>query len=435
MPSASPGAAAPDPRCATHPRPHPRPHPAPCDRPATRPSPRASAAFALDASVLVTLLAASSAPTPLYPRYQEQWDLSALTVTVVFSAYALALLLALLTTGALSDHLGRRPVLVTALAAETLAMLLLATADGPDALIAARILQGVATGTATSAAGAALLDLTDPTRPRRSALANTIAPVAGMAAGVLLSTLLTRFAPAPTVTVYLLLAAVFTGQAVAVARAPETADRRHGAWRSLRPHLAVPPSARRTLLRAGPAVAAVWALGGFHSSLGPALVRAIAPHTAPAASGLPLFTLTATAALTTLALRRTAPRTTLEVGCATVVPAAALTLYATHGAGLPALCGGAALAGAAFGAVTQGGLRLTLAALPGHGRTGTLAAYQVLCYLSMSLPAVAAGAATVHHGLTAVAHAHATSTAVLAALSLPLLHRTTKETKDHDHGH
>lgn len=67
------------------------------------------AAFALHASVLVGLLAASSAPTPLYSGYQAQWRFSALTLTIVFSTYALALLGALLVAGTLSDHLGRRP--------------------------------------------------------------------------------------------------------------------------------------------------------------------------------------------------------------------------------------------------------------------------------------------------------------------------------------
>ncbi|WP_328843320.1 MFS transporter [Streptomyces sp. NBC_00258] len=169
---------------------------------------RRTASFALDVSILAALLAASSAPTPLYPLYQDQWGLSALAVTVVFSAYALALLLALLTTGALSDHLGRRPVLAGALLMAAASMVLLASADGAGSLTIARVLQGAATGAATSAAGAALLDLENPRRPGRSALANSVTPVAGMATGVLVSTLLVRFAPAPTVTVYVLLAAL-----------------------------------------------------------------------------------------------------------------------------------------------------------------------------------------------------------------------------------
>lgn len=98
--------------------------------------------FVLAASILITLLAASSAPTPLYPVYQDLWDLSALAVTVIFSAYTLALLAALLTTGTLSEHVGRRPVLLAALLLEAASMAVFAAADGLGALIAARILQG-----------------------------------------------------------------------------------------------------------------------------------------------------------------------------------------------------------------------------------------------------------------------------------------------------
>ncbi|MGE9693307.1 MULTISPECIES: MFS transporter [unclassified Streptomyces] len=380
-----------------------------------------AASFGLDASVLVALLAASSAPTPLYPLYQDQWGLSALAVTVVFSAYALALLSALLTTGALSDRLGRRPVLAGALGVQAVAMVLLASADGVASLTAARLLQGAATGVATSAAGAALLDLEDPRRPGRSALTNTIAPLVGMAAGVLLSTLLARFAPAPTVTVYALLAALFAAQAIAVPFTTETVGRRAGALRSLRPRLGVPPAVRRTLLTTGTAIVAVWALGGFYSSLGPALVRLVAPHAPQAALGMVFFTLSATAALTVWVVRRTDPLPTAIGGCLSVLPAAALTLSGLHGLGLPAVYGGAALAGVAFGAVSQGVLRMLLASLDGRHRAATLAAYYVLSYLSMSLPAIAAGAATRYYGLGATSHAYAVTAALLAAAALAAL--------------
>ena len=72
-------------------------------------------AFGLLASILVMLLASSSAPTPLYATYQAQWGFSAITITVVFGVYAVAVLLSLPVFGALSDHVGRRPVLVTAI--------------------------------------------------------------------------------------------------------------------------------------------------------------------------------------------------------------------------------------------------------------------------------------------------------------------------------
>jgi hypothetical protein len=107
------------------------------------------------------------------------------------------------------------------------------------------------------------------------------------------------------------------------------------------------------------------------------------------------FMLTAAATLTVLwALPRTAPQTAATRGSLAVVPATALTLSGLHGVGLPAVHGGAALAGIAFGAVFQGALRLTLASLAAQDPAATLAAYYVLSYLSMSLPAIAAGAAT-----------------------------------------
>ncbi|WP_217144477.1 MFS transporter [Streptomyces sp. AC627_RSS907] len=392
--------------------------PRPCS--AARAGNRA-ASFALDASIVASLLAASSAPTPLYPVYQDQWGLTALTVTVVFSAYSLTLLVALLTVGALSDHLGRRPVLVGALLLEAASMLLLASADGAGPLVAARILQGAATGAATSAAGAALLDLEDPRRPGRSALTNSIAPVAGMAAGVLASTLLVRYLPAPTATVYVLLAALFAAQAIAVVRTPETARPHPGALRSLRPRLAVPPSARRALLAAGAAVAAVWALGGFYSSLGPALVRLVAPGAPHALAGMVFFIVSATATLTVWTLRGTAPRAAATGGTLVVIPSTALSLLGLHGAGLTAVYGGAALAGIAFGAVSQGALRMMLASLDEGDRAATLAAYYVLSYLSMSLPAIAAGAATQRFGLRTTSLTYALAAALLAVAAAAAL--------------
>ncbi|GAA2787915.1 MFS transporter [Kitasatospora paracochleata] len=375
-------------------------------------------AFALHACVLAGLLAASSAPTPLYARYQADWHLSALSVTVVFAAYAVALLLALLCTGTLSDHLGRRPVLLGALAAETAAMALLATAHDAAGLIAARIVQGLATGAATSAAGAALLETEDPRRPGRAALANSLTPVGGMAAGVLVATALVAFAPAPTRTVYLVLAALFLAQAAGVALTRESAVPRPGALRSLRPSLAPAPASRRALLLAGPAVAAAWALGGFYSSLGPSLARLTDPAIPASARGLVFFTLTTSAAL---AVRATAPLPAtgaVRLGAAALLPAALLTAAAPHLRSPTALFAATALAGAGFGAVNQGALRLVLPPAAPKERAGTLAAFYVLSYLAMSLPAIGAGWLTTRAGLTVAVLAY---TAVISVLTLAAL--------------
>src|SRR5690606_33186778 len=95
--------------------------------------------------------AASSAPTPLYHLYQQAWGFSAAMLTLIFAVYALTLLVALLVVGSLSDFLGRRPVIFSALLLEIVSMLLFILATDVTWLLLARMLQGFATGMATSA--------------------------------------------------------------------------------------------------------------------------------------------------------------------------------------------------------------------------------------------------------------------------------------------
>src|SRR3984893_3844554 len=132
-------------------------------------------AMLLLASIIVSFLAASSAPTPLYAVYQARWGFSAITTTVIFGVYALAVLSTLLTVGKISDYVGRRPVLLVAIAVQALAVTLFATAASTPALLVARVVQGLSTGAAVGAVGAGMLDI-DPTR---GALANSVAPSIG----------------------------------------------------------------------------------------------------------------------------------------------------------------------------------------------------------------------------------------------------------------
>src|SRR5712692_4411377 len=102
---------------------------------------------------------------------------AAATLTAVFAVYAVLLLVTLLVFGSVSDYLGRRRVILASLVMAAGACGLFLAAHGVGMLFAARALQGAAVGTATSALGAALVDL----QPEGSA----IAPVITIAAGQL----------------------------------------------------------------------------------------------------------------------------------------------------------------------------------------------------------------------------------------------------------
>ena len=228
-------------------------------------------AFWLVAGVFVLLLFASGAPSPLYAVYAAHWRFSATTLTLVFAVYAIALLIALLVFGSLSDYLGRLPVIIAALLINAAAMVLFLLAHGVGLLYAARALQGVATGAATSALGAALIDLQPDSRTPLAPWINSAAPNFGLAAGALISSAVAQYGPAPTRLIYWLLLAGFVLAVPAMLTVPESGVRRAGALSSLRPHVGVPQQARATFAIALPALVAIWALGGLYLSLGPSL--------------------------------------------------------------------------------------------------------------------------------------------------------------------
>ena len=103
----------------------------PARRNAQRPALPRAAGFWLVAGVLFLLFFAAAAPSPLYGVYQARWRFSATTLTVVFAAYALLLLVTLLVFGSVSDYLGRRRVILAGLAMAAAACGLFLAAQGP----------------------------------------------------------------------------------------------------------------------------------------------------------------------------------------------------------------------------------------------------------------------------------------------------------------
>src|SRR5580765_7282431 len=147
------------------------------------PQPRASLSHKATTVIAVitamTFAASGAAPTTLYQRYQETFGLTPFVLTVIFGAYVLSLLTALLTVGSLSDYIGRRPAILAALALNVAAMLMFISADSAATLIAARVVQGFATGLATATLGAAIMD----TDRSRGPILNSITAFIGLAAG------------------------------------------------------------------------------------------------------------------------------------------------------------------------------------------------------------------------------------------------------------
>lgn len=366
------------------------------------------------ALTLLTFLAASSAPTPLYHLYQEGLHFSAGMLTLIFGVYAISLLAALLTVGSLSDHLGRKPVIFAALVLDMLAMVLFINEGSVAWLIAARTLQGFATGMATAVLGAALLD----TDRQHGPLVNSVAPLLGMACGAMGSSLLVEFAPRPTQLIYWTLFVLMLLQAAYVWRLPETVSRIPGALASLRPTLHVPPQARRALWVSLPVDIAVWAMGGFYLSLAPSLVRAATGSTSNLIGGALVAVLTLSGALMIFSLRHRAADKVLRLGASLLAIGVALILTAVHSASLPLFFIATLIAGSGFGAGFLGALRSVVPLALPHERAGLMSAFYVLSYLAFCLPSLLAGNLIRSFGLIATTDGYG---AVLILLSLGAL--------------
>lgn len=371
------------------------------------------------AITLLSFLAASTAPTPLYHLYQEHLQFSAATLTLIFGVYAISLLAALLTVGSLSDYLGRKPVIFTAVALNMLAMLLFINADSVAWLISARVLQGFATGMATAALGAALLD----TDRQQGPLVNSVAPLLGMAVGAMGCGLLAEFAPLPLQLTFWVLLAMFGLQALYVWRLPESVSAQRGALASLRPTLHVPIQARRALWLVLPINTAAWALGGFYASLAPSLVRTATGSTSNLIGGATVAVLTVTGALMIYTLRSRPADKVLRVGASILPVGVALILLAVHSASLPLFFIGTLVAGCGFGASFLGALRSVVPLALPHERAGLMSAFYVLSYLAFCLPSLLAGNLTRAFGLVTTTDGYGAVLIILAVSALPALMR------------
>jgi multidrug resistance protein len=184
---------------------------------------------------------------PLLPFYADRLGMTPFAVGLLFAAYSVCQLLAAPVLGGLSDRYGRRPVLLFSLTGTVLSFSLLAVAQTPWMLFAARIIDGLSGGN-ISTARAYISDITEGKDRARAFGMIGAAFGLGFIFGPALGGLLGRYnyaAPAWA-------AAGLAGIALLLTffLLPETAERKATAqvnWREL-PRLLSRPGLRRLLL-------------------------------------------------------------------------------------------------------------------------------------------------------------------------------------------
>jgi MFS family permease len=372
-------------------------------------------AYALVAAVIGLALFASGTPSPLYTTYRELWGFSPVVLTLVYATYAFGVLASLILAGRVSDEVGRRPVLLTALAALMGATVLFMLADSTAWLFVARGVQGLATGLALGAASAALLDLHPRRDPAGVGLTNGIVSAGGMGLGVLVSSTLVELAPAPRVlpfvTLFVLFAIVFAG---ALQMPEPVAERRRARLTVAKP--SVPHSVRRPFVLAALGVISSWSIGGLFLSLGPSLSATVFHSTDHFVTGIGIFLLAGTGALAQYVFGRAAPWLCASLGSVALSAGMILIVLAASTESPALYLIGAVLGGGGFGVAFLGGLRVLSAAIPPTHRAQVMSAFYIVAYGAISVPAVLAGVAVDPLGLQSTFEFFGTFVAGLALL-------------------
>ncbi len=385
------------------------------EAPSLIPMPRAPIAFPLLAITLFLFFVSASVPSPLFVVFQGRWGFSPGMLTVAFSIYSLVLLVTLLVAGALSDHLGRKPVIVVALTIQVAAMALFLKADGIGGLLVARIVQGLSMGLVNGALSAAVIEAAPPARKALGSLLTSVSPLAGLATGALVTGALLGVTNQAEVWAFGVLGGLFCLGTVSVVLIPETASPVPGLLRSMVPSVHVARAARHGFMRGLPLLLSIWALCGFVIALGPSLLRNVFAVNSGLLNGATVAVLCGAGAASSLLMRGQPPRRMAVLGMAAVTTGVGLILVAIGTGELTLFFIGSAVAGAGLGVSFSGLIQSLVPLTPLHERAELFAAIFLVTYLSLSVPPIAAGFAVPLTGFARTTQAYLGAVLVVSA--------------------
>lgn len=353
--------------------------------------------WAVAATISVLVLGANT-PLPLFTIYQAQWGFSTGVLTVIYAAYTVGVVAAVLLLGPLSDTLGRKRVLLPAIAVMAAGLLLGLLAPNVPLLIVSRILQGLAIGAGVTTAVAALGDLHPAAKNHAFvALVTTVATVIGLAGGPLVAGMLAEFGPRPTILPYLVSLVLTALVFIASARASETVHRKIDSGFQL-PKIAIPAEIRALL--SGLLCGNDGLRGGrYHGGPRLSFTRDLLHDPDDATAGALVALLFLSSAASQIALRGWPLKRSMIVGLVLLFLGALIFAAAFESLSFLPLFVSAAVLGAGHGQAYVGSQELVDRIAPPDRRAQVFSAFQLALYAGATIPAILVGFAAGRDGL------------------------------------
>jgi MFS family permease len=346
--------------------------------------------YILTAGVLVALMMGGTLPVPLYVLYERQMGFGPLGVTVVFAAYVIGTLLALVALGDLSDHIGRRSVMAIAVVCAAVSSGLFLGASDIGLLVAARIASGLAAGFITGTAAAALAELQPRGDQRAAAVVASGSNMEGLGLGPLIAGIFAEYVAMPTKSVFWSYLGVCALALAAVLVIPETVQNPDRVI-SFRPRLGVPTRMRAVTIGACLGVFAAFSVLGSFSSLVPTFLNGILGVHNLALIGGAAFLIFTVAAISQAVSAGLPARRSLGLGLPLLLVCLAALESALFAKALWLFLVGTVVGGIAVGLIFRGGLSEINRLAEPRNRAATVSTFFVAAYLGLGLPAVLTG--------------------------------------------
>lgn len=378
--------------------------------------------------VLAILLVGANMPTALYGLYREDFGFSPVTQTVIFAIYAAALVPALFFFGPLSDRVGRRPVLVTALLAGLTGVAVLAAADATVWLIVGRVLQGLSVGACSAAGAAALMDHVPVGNPVRAARAATASTAAGAALGPLLAGAVAEYLPHPTVLPYIFFAVALVPGVVALAllptpSAPKRREPRDGTRRPLVEIPRLPHEIRSVFVRATLPAAVAWATVGLFQSVVPSWIAQLLGMSNLLIGAAAAALVMSCSVVAQLSMRGLDPLVAQRIGTVLLFAGMSGLFVVDRFPSLPLLIVVSIVVGVGHGLAFAAGMQRVSTAVATSARESSgavLAAFFTSTYVGLGVPAVAAGLLVTYQGMSAAVAEFSVAAAIVCLIALAL---------------
>jgi MFS family permease len=340
-------------------------------------------------------MASGGIPAPLYVLYQQRDGLNSLTLTLIFAAYALGVVISLFLAGHISDRFGRRRIIGPAVLLTILSTLLFIVWPALPGLLVARFISGLGIGMLTATATAHMTELLGVARPgrgsQRAQIVSTAANMGGIGLGPLISGILAQYAPQPLYTPYMVTAFLLVLGLLAVMTVPETVAPIDEPWQYKPQRVVVPRSARGRYIAALMMGFVSFAMFGFFTSLAPSVMSLQLHITSHILAGLVPFLVFAAAAAFQILSSMWQAKAQNVVGVLLLALGVVLVPIAIVATSFALLIVGGIVAGAGGGITFKAALGSVVSIAPAETRGEALAGLFLAAYLGLAVPVILLG--------------------------------------------